>query len=103
MLKEIKKTKMNNIFFDGKLPSFLGFDYGPIVIEASRATIVQGALFKAHDRTSTFCPSMRFITDLGTREAYTVLAGGPSDRRFSKWYTTDIERWLNYKYKSMKF
>ncbi|WP_417335095.1 penicillin acylase family protein [Halobacteriovorax marinus] len=96
---ELRRVKMNNILFDGKLPSFLGFDYGPISIEGSRATIVQGALYESHGRISTFCPSMRFVTDLSTRESHTVLAGGVSDRRFSKLYTSEIEDWLNFRYK----
>ncbi|WP_164848290.1 penicillin acylase family protein [Halobacteriovorax sp. HLS] len=101
-LKDIRRTPMKNILFDGKLPNFLGFDYGPITIEGSRATIVQGALYEAHGRISTFCPSMRFVCDLGDTKSYTVLAGGVSDRRFSKLYTSEVEMWLNYKYKSVE-
>ncbi|EQC49495.1 penicillin amidase [Bacteriovorax sp. BSW11_IV] len=92
---------MTNIFFDGKLPKFLGFDYGPIQIEGNRATIVQGALYRAHGRLSSFCPSWRYITDMGNDKTYSILAGGISDRRFSKWYTTDIEKWLNFEYKEI--
>jgi penicillin amidase len=99
--KEEKSTPMKNILFDGKLPNFLGFDYGPIVIEGCRATIVQGALYEAHGRISTFCPSMRFVTDLGERKSYTVLAGGVSDRRFSNLYTNEVEMWLNFEYKEI--
>ncbi len=33
-----------NIFFDGQLPSFLGFDVGPIPVEGSSATINQVTL-----------------------------------------------------------
>lgn len=94
-----RRVKMTNILFDGKLPSFLGFDYGPISIEGSRATIVQGALYESHGRVSTFCPSMRFITDLSERRSFTILAGGVSDRRFSKLYKSEVKDWLNYKYK----
>mgnify|MGYP001122197294 CR=1 FL=1 len=94
-----RRVKMTNILFDGKLPSFLGFDYGPISIEGSRATIVQGALYESHGRISTFCPSMRFITDLSERRSFTILAGGVSDRRFSSLYKSEIKDWLNYKYK----
>lgn len=96
---QTRKVKMTNILFDGKLPSFLGFDYGPISIEGSRATIVQGALYESHGRISTFCPSMRFITDLSERRSFTILAGGVSDRRFSKLYKSEIKDWLNYRYK----
>lgn len=99
---DLRTVKMTNLLFDGKLPGFLGFDYGPIPIEGSRATIVQGALYESHGRISTFCPSMRFITDLSQRKSYTILAGGVSDRRFSKLYTSEIDDWLNFRYKEVK-
>jgi len=97
-----RKVEMNNIFFDGRLPGFLGFDRGPIELPGCRATVVQGGLFTAHGRTTTFAPSWRFITDLDTDTVHTALAGGPSGRRFSKWYTTDVERWLRGEYKTLE-
>jgi penicillin amidase len=96
-----RRVEMNNIFFDGRLPGFLGFDHGPIELPGCRATVVQGGLFTAHGRTTTFAPSWRFITDLGTDTVHTALAGGPSGRRFSRWYKTDIERWLRGRYKKL--
>ncbi len=92
---------MRNIFFDGALPSFLGFDYGPVELPGNRATVVQGGIFNSHDRQTTFTPSWRFLTDLGKDLARTALAGGPSGRRFSRWYTTDVPRWLDGEYKSL--
>ena len=96
-----RQIVMTNIFFDGKLPRFLGFDHGPIELPGNRATVVQGGLFTAHGRTTTFAPSWRFITDLGTDTVQTVLAGGPSGSRFSRWYKTDVERWLVGEYKTI--
>ena len=93
---------MDNIFFDGKLPRILGFDHGPISLPGNRATVVQGGLFTAHGRTTTFAPSWRFVTDMGTDTVETVLAGGPSGSRFSKWYKTDVERWLLGEYKRIE-
>jgi len=92
---------MKNIFFDGRLPLWLGFDHGPIELQGNRATVVQGGIFSSHDRQTTFTPSWRFITDLAEDSARTVLAGGPSARRFSKWYTTDVQRWLEGRYKTL--
>jgi penicillin amidase len=92
---------MKNVFFDGRLPRWTGFDHGPIELPGNRATVVQGGIFKAHNRRTTFTPSWRFITDLGEDRALTALAGGPSGRRFSKWYKTDIDRWLNGDYKTL--
>ena len=96
-----QQIMMKNIFFDGRLPRWVGFDYGPIELPGSRATIVQGGLFNAHNRQTTFTPSWRFITDLGEDRALTALAGGPSGRRFTRWYKTDIKRWLSGKYKTL--
>lgn len=93
---------MKNVFFDGKLPAFLGFDRGPFALEGGRATLVQGQLLEAGGRTTSFAPSWRYVTDMGTDEAETALAGGPSDRRFSGWYDTDVARWLSYRYKKLR-
>jgi penicillin amidase len=92
---------MKNIFFDGALPRWLGFDRGPYELPGSRATVVQGGIFSAHGRQTTFTPSWRFITDLGEDQARTALAGGPSGRRFSRWYATDVGRWRNGEYKTL--
>ncbi len=97
-----RPTLIKNIFFDGTLPRLFGFDKGPYGIEGNRATIVQGAVYKAHGRETTFCPSYRFISDLGTSKVETVLAGGPSDRRFSKWYSNDLDNWYNFRYKTLQ-
>jgi penicillin amidase len=98
-----RRVEMTNIFFDGKLPGIFGFDHGPIALPGNRATVVQGGLFTAHGRTTSFAPSWRFITDMGTDTVQTVLAGGPSGNRFSKWYTSDVERWLLGEYKTIQF
>ncbi len=96
---EVRKVWMNHIFFDGKLPKFLGFDYGPISIEGNRATVVQGAIYRSHGRLTTFVPSYRYIADLSKSQVHTSLAGGPSDRRFSPWYKSGLSTWLKHSYK----
>ncbi len=98
---EMNQVTMKNLFFGGKLPHFLGFDYGPISIQGGRATIVQGVIYKAEGRVSASCPSWRFITKMNEHSAYTNLAGGVSDRRFSKLYLSGIKEWLSFKYKKM--
>jgi len=92
---------MTNIFFDGALPRWLGFDRGPFELPGNRATVVQGGIFSAHGRRTTFTPSWRYVTDLGEDQAATALAGGPSGRRFSRWYATDVQRWLEGGYKTI--
>ncbi len=97
-----RRVFMRHLLFGGKLPSFLGFDRGPIPVTGGRATVVQGQVLTLAGRESSFCPSWRFVTDLATNEAETALAGGPSDRRFSRWYATDIARWLTFERKTLK-
>ncbi len=97
-----QRVMMNNIFFNGALPRWLGFDWGPLELPGNRATVVQGQSFRLAGRATTFAPSWRMITDLGTDEVHTALPGGPSGRRFSKYYLTDLERWIHGDYKILK-
>jgi penicillin amidase len=97
-----QRASMTNLFFSGRLPRWLGFDVGPIPLEGCRATVVQGALFDFHGHTTTFGPSWRCVTDLGSDAAHTVLAGGPSGRRSSRWYRSDVGRWLSGGYKVLR-
>jgi penicillin amidase len=96
-----RKVIMKNILFDGKLPKFLGFDRGPITLIGSLATPHQGQVFESAGRQTTFAPGFRMVIDLGTDEMNTNMAGGPSDRRFSKWYCSDLENWISGKYKTI--
>ena len=98
----LRTVMMTNIFFDGNIPKLLGFDFGPIELEGNRATIVQGGISENHGRSTTCCPSYRFITDLNSSMAFTIIAGGPRDRRFSPHYMNDIKKWLSYKYKTIE-
>ncbi|MEN8241258.1 MAG: penicillin acylase family protein [Chloroflexota bacterium] len=90
---------MSHMLFGGTLPSFLGFDHGPITGIGGRATIHQGQIYRSAGRTTTFMPSLRIVTDLASENLWSNLIGGPSDRRFSKWYLSDLKNWLNYRYK----
>jgi penicillin amidase len=99
---EVRKVMMSHLLLGGKLPAFLGFDRGPITIIGNRATIHQGQIYRAGNRTTTFCPSFRIVTDLSTEEVYTSLAGGPRDRRFSRWYCSDLKNWIQGKYKAVR-
>jgi penicillin amidase len=88
--------------FGGKLPAWFGFDRGPITIIGNRATIHQGQIYRAANRTTTFCPSFRMVTDLATEEVHSNLAGGPSDRRFSRWYCSGLKGWIKGEYKTLR-
>lgn len=97
-----QKIMMKNLLLGGRLPRFMGFDYGPIELIGSRATIPQGQIFKSFGRLATYSPSYKFITDFKEEEIHSATAGGPSDRRFSRWYISGIKDWLKGKYRRMK-
>ena len=99
---DVQKIVMTNILFAGKLPRVFGFDRGPIPIRGGRATVHQGQIYRSAGRNTSFVPSFRMILDLGEDAAHTNLAGGPSDRRFSKWYNSDTQNWLNRTYKKLQ-
>ena len=99
---ESRKIYIQHLFFAGKLPKFLGFDYGPYEHVGSRATIPQSQIFRAMGQQATFAPSLRMITDMDTQEIHTNLAGGASDSRFSKYYTNGMANWKNGVYEIFK-
>ncbi|MHB8893681.1 MAG: penicillin acylase family protein [Candidatus Geothermincolia bacterium] len=97
-----RMVMMNNLMFAGRLPKFLGFDYGPIEIIGNRATIPQGQIFITQGgRQGTFSPAFKFVTDFAEDCIHSVTAGGPSDRRFSRWYTSGIADWIAGRYRAM--
>jgi penicillin amidase len=98
---EVQRYMMNHLLLGGRLPSVLGFDRGPITAVGGRATIHQGQIYRSAGRVTTFVPSFRIVVDLATEGCHTNLAGGPSDRRFSKWYCCDLKNWLSGKYKAI--
>ncbi len=91
-----------NRFFEGRRGGrMLGFHTAPMPMPGCHATPFQGHLLTTATRASSFAPSYHFVTDLGTHEAWTNLPGGPSESRFSKYYTTDIARWAEGQYKRL--
>jgi penicillin G amidase len=94
-----RRIRMKHILLGGQLPNFLGLDHGPIELPGVRATIVQGSIMRSYGRETSFAPSYRIATDMGTNEAMTILAGGPSERPLSRWYTRDVKAWLSFGYK----
>lgn len=96
-----RKIMMKHLMLGGRLPRFLKFDYGPVDIIGGRATVSLGQIFKSGEREATFSPTYRFITDLAEHKAYSVLAGGPSDRRFSPWYVSGMPGWISGEYNEL--
>jgi penicillin amidase len=99
---EVNQIKLTHLILGEKLPAFVGFDRGPVALRGGRATPHQGQIYKSAGRVTSFTPSFRMVTDLANDEVHTNLAGGPSDRRFSKWYCLDLENWVKGKYKTLK-
>ncbi len=99
---QTRSVVLAHLLFGGQLPRFLGFDRGPVVLPGGRATIPQGQIFKHAGRLTTFSPGYRMITDMAADEIHTNLLGGPSDRRFSKWYLSDLKNWYEGNYKVLQ-
>jgi penicillin amidase len=96
-----RKFRMKHLVLGGKLPLFLGFDRA-VQLPGNRATVHQTQVHRGARRETVFAPSFRLITDLATDEAHTALPGGPSDRRFSKWYANGISDWLQGRFKVVR-
>lgn len=94
-----QKMMLSHVLFGGKLPRFLGFDRGPVTVKGGRATPHQGQIYRSGGRATSFVPSFRFVTDLGVDDIRSCLLGGPSDRRFSRWYASEITAWVEGAYK----
>ncbi len=58
-----------------------------------RGTIRQGQVYRSGGRETSFAPSFRLVTDFADEAAHTALAGGPSDRRTSRWYASGLAAW----------
>jgi penicillin amidase len=97
-----QQFRMKHLLLGDRLPSWLGFNYGPVALRGSRATIHQGQVYRSGGRETSFAPSYRLVTELGESAARTCLAGGPSDRRFSLWYTTGIPDWVAGRFKTLR-
>ena len=96
---EVQQYWMTHLLFGGKLPRWLGFDRGPVTAIGGRATIHQGQIYRSGNRVTTFVPSFRLVADMANDECFANLQGGPSDRRFSRWYCSDLENWRSGRYK----
>ncbi len=91
---ETRHITMTHLLFSGRAAEFFGFSEGPVPLAGGRATIRQGQILRSGGRDTTIAPSFRLIVDFAERGAHTALAGGPSDRRLSRLYRSDIDRWL---------
>lgn len=93
---------MRHLLLGGRLPRWLGFDHGPVRLRGGRATVHQSQLVRVGGRDVAVGPSYRLVTDLAQRVIWTALPGGPSDRRFSRWYTSGVRGWAEGKLKAVR-
>ena len=94
--------KFTNRYFESQFVGrALGMHTQELPMLGCHATPFQGHLLRAAKRETTFAPSYHFVTDLGADEAWTNLPGGPQERWFSRWYRSDIPRWLSGEYKRL--
>jgi penicillin amidase len=100
---EVNYFHFDNRFFGSKhVGRLLGYRSKRKPMPGNHATIFQGHVYHTARHESTFAPSYHFVTDLGTDEAWTNLPGGPSESRFSKYYRTDVDRWIKGEYKLLR-
>jgi penicillin amidase len=98
---ETRKIHINNMFFGGSLPRFLGFDY-PLEHIGSRATIPQAQMYRSAGRDNSFAATLRMVTDFVSEEVHLNMSGGASGNRFSPFYTAGMEDWVKGVYKTIK-
>lgn len=90
---EERPVTLRHMLLGGRLPRCLGFDRGPFPLPGSRGTIRQGQVYRSGGRETNFAPSFRLVTDFAEEAVHTALAGGPSDRRRSRWYASGLAGW----------
>jgi len=96
-----RRIFINNLFFGGKLPRFLGFDH-PLEHIGSRATIPQAQLYRSAGRDSSFAATFRMICDFADQQMHTNMSGGASGRRFSPYYKAGMADWENGIYRAIE-
>lgn len=84
---------LKNVFFDGQLPGFLGFDYGPVPQRGHRNVLRAEGAFMSDGRHMVWSQSWTCVADLADGFISTTLPGGPSGRRMSSLYTSEIPFW----------
>ena len=93
-----------NIYFKESLSYLLGFSLDRISIPGGKQTLNAAAMFtpKGYPE-SWFCPSWRYIADMGNNYILHQLPGGVSSRRFSGLYTNNLDDYYNYKFQKISF
>lgn len=100
---EANSFHFSNRFFEkASVGRLLGFHSSKKGMPGCQATPFQGHLLTTATRESSFAPSYHFVTDMASDDAWTNLPGGASESRFSRWYRTDLQRWLSGEYRQLR-
>jgi penicillin amidase len=91
----------DRFFGNHRVGRILGYNSRRYPMAGCHATLFQGHVLQTAKRESTFAPSYHLVTELSSDEAWTNLPGGPSENRFSKYYKSDLGRWLTGEYKRL--
>ena len=91
----------DRFFGNHRVGRVLGYNSRQYAMPGCHATLFQGHVLQTAKRESTFAPSYHLVTELSQDEVWTNLPGGPSENRFSKYYKTDVSRWLAGEYKRL--
>lgn len=100
-LAERQPLVMGHLLLHGRVPAWAGYDQRPGPLRGGRATIHQGQRLRAGGRAVCMGPSYRMVTELAEPALRTTLPGGPSDRRFSRWYASGLADWWNGRFKTL--
>lgn len=92
---------VNRFYSQGRVGKLFGIESSRIAMPGCHATPFQGHVLQTSSHTQTFAPSYHFVADLGTDEAWTNLPGGPSESPFSRFYRSDVDRWIQGQYKRL--
>ncbi len=101
----VNNFTMKNMLLGNRFPRLsrmLGLNVEEIPVPGARDVVSQGLLFAEGCPYANFAPSYRFVTDMSEVSALTVRPSGISERRFSGFYTTDLQDWLAGKYKKLE-
>jgi penicillin amidase len=82
-------VRMKNLFLGGLLPASLGVDFFG-AHPGHSTTLSQGATGRRGGREFTQGPLWRFVTDMAASHSLSALAGGPSGRFTSPFYTSEL-------------
>ena len=100
-LAERQPLVMGHLLLHGRVPAWAGYDQRPGPLRGGRATIHQGQRLRAGGRAVCMGPSYRMVTELAEPALRTTLPGGPSDRRFSRWYRSGVADWWSGRFKTL--